>query len=241
MSNNGYRGRNNGGWTGGVRTITQEYGNNVDADTNIPENELLLWLDAGNPLSYPGSGSIWYDLAPGRPYNMTMYNSPTWSPNNGGIFQFNGTNQYGLTSLNMASGVGSVVTATRYSGATRGRILSSESNNWLLGHHSSSVTEYYAEGWIQDTAVNDTAWRIYVGSHNTVIDWYSFWINGVNVVSNSTAGSAGPNNLCVGRTGLSGGSEYSTGECGFILAYSRVLTNAEITQIFNIYRKRYGL
>jgi hypothetical protein len=240
MSNNGYIGRNRSGWPGGVKTVTQEYSDIINLDTSIPENDLVLWLDAGNPLSYPGTGSIWYDISPGRPYNMTMYNSPTFSRNNGGIFQFNGTNQYGLTNLNMTSGVGTVVTATRYSGATRQRMLSAESNNWLLGHHGSSIDAYFAEGWVNDggAGLTDLNWRIYAGSHNTLIDWYSLWINGVSIVSNSTAGSAGPNGLCVGR--YSGG-QYSTGECGFILAYSRVLTAAEITSIFNVYRKRFGL
>jgi hypothetical protein len=54
---------------------------------------LQLSLDAGNPASYPGTGTIWYDLS-GNGNNLTLQNSPTWNP--AGYFTLNGTNQYAL-------------------------------------------------------------------------------------------------------------------------------------------------
>jgi hypothetical protein len=231
----GYIGSSDRNTGRGVRSIFQEYGN-----PNIVTNGLQLYLDVGNPLSYSGSGNIIYDLAPGRPYNMTLFNSPTFSSAYGGVIQLNGTNQYGSTTLNMATEIGTVMCGTRYSGATRGRMVSAEVNNWLLGHHSTSVTEYYSEGWVQDTAVNDTEWRTYAGMFDTGNDFYSFYVNGTSVVSNSTAGSAGPNGLNVGRYGPTA-TEYSTGEFSFLLAYNRILTAAEVTQNHNFFKNRYGM
>lgn len=43
-------------------------------------------IDAGNPKSYPGSGTTWFDSVNNN--NLTAYNSPTYSTNSGGIFNF---------------------------------------------------------------------------------------------------------------------------------------------------------
>jgi len=43
-------------------------------------------VDAANLKSYPGSGTTWIDSVNNN--NLTAYNSPTYSTNNGGIFNF---------------------------------------------------------------------------------------------------------------------------------------------------------
>ena len=63
----------------------------------IPVNNLKLYVDAGKPRSYSGSGSVMTDLSPSG-NNMTLYNSPTYSSSNGGNLSFNGSNTY-LTSV----------------------------------------------------------------------------------------------------------------------------------------------
>jgi hypothetical protein len=60
----------------------------------ITTTNLALYLDAANSSSYPGSGDTWFDIS-GNNRNVTLYNSPTFSTDNGGILNFNGTNQYG--------------------------------------------------------------------------------------------------------------------------------------------------
>lgn len=51
---------------------------------------LILYLDAANPKSYPGSGTAWFDLS-GSNNHFTLYNSPTLAQ---GALNFNGSNQY---------------------------------------------------------------------------------------------------------------------------------------------------
>ena len=63
----------------------------------VPSNNLRLYVDAGKPRSYPGSGSVMTDLSPSG-NNMNLYNSPTYSSSNGGNLSFNGSNTY-LTSV----------------------------------------------------------------------------------------------------------------------------------------------
>lgn len=59
----------------------------------IINNGLALYLDAGNTLSYSGTGSIWTDLS-GNSNNATLFNGVTYSTDNGGTFVFDGTNDY---------------------------------------------------------------------------------------------------------------------------------------------------
>ena len=60
--------------------------------------DLMLHVDAGNPASYPGSGSTWYDLTTSG-LNVTLYGSPTYSSANGGYIAFTpSSSQYGGTS-----------------------------------------------------------------------------------------------------------------------------------------------
>ena len=54
---------------------------------SIITNGLVLYLDAGNQLSYPGSGTTWTDLSRSQT-NGTLVNSPAFS---NGYFSFDGT------------------------------------------------------------------------------------------------------------------------------------------------------
>ena len=61
------------------------YGFNYDANN-------LLFYDAGNTASYPGSGTAWTNLATQFTATSTLTNGPTFSTNNGGTIVFDGTN-----------------------------------------------------------------------------------------------------------------------------------------------------
>jgi hypothetical protein len=58
-------------------------------------SDLIFYLDAVNPRSYSGSGSIWFDLS-SNGNHFTLFNSPTYVQNGtiGTYLTFNGTNQY---------------------------------------------------------------------------------------------------------------------------------------------------
>lgn len=201
----------------------------------IITNGLTMALDASDKNSYPGSGNVWQDIS-GNGNNMTLYNSPT---NNGNVFQFNGTTQYADNSLNYSAATFTIVSALRYSGATRGRILASVSNNWLLGGWNNTSAAYYAEGWIHQPVGSDTNWRIIAATENDGADVRSLWINNVVTVTNSNGGDQGFNGLSVSRSGIY--DEKSTCEVGFIYLYNRILTQAELTQIYEATKNRFGL
>tara|TARA_R100000234_G_scaffold113659_1_gene88224 strand:- start:28 stop:774 length:747 start_codon:yes stop_codon:yes gene_type:complete len=60
--------------------------------TGVIKNGLVMYLDAGDSRSYSGSGTTWTDLS-GRGNNATLVNTPTFSSNNKGYFDFNGSNE----------------------------------------------------------------------------------------------------------------------------------------------------
>ena len=69
----------------------------------IVTDGLVLCLDAANSRSYPGTGSTWADLA--QDNDLTFNNSPTFQTNNGGRFQFDGSDDYGeFSSLDITGG-----------------------------------------------------------------------------------------------------------------------------------------
>lgn len=53
----------------------------------------MIYLNANNSYSYPGSGNTWYDIS-GNSNNATLISSPTYSSAYGGAFTFNGSSQY---------------------------------------------------------------------------------------------------------------------------------------------------
>ena len=62
----------------------------------IVTDSLVLHLDAGNPSSYPGSGTTWYDLS-GNGNNGILVNGVSYDSANSGSLVFDGSTGYVLT------------------------------------------------------------------------------------------------------------------------------------------------
>ena len=200
---------------------------------------LVLCWDISNPKSYPGTGATVYDLCGN--YNGTLVNSPTFSTSNNGILTFNGSTSYlQNTSINFSTTNCTVIGAAKYNG-TNGRMINATNNNWLMGHWSNSVANYYAEGWVTSAGAggSDNNWRIYATTNNYSGDSWGFYINGQLNTSNN-AGAQGPNGIGVGRYAPSN-SEYSNGSFSFVMVYNRILTSNEILQNHNALKGRFLL
>ena len=207
-------------------------------------NGLLLYWDAGNLDSYPGTGTTIYDLS-GNGNNGTLYNGVGYNQTNGGVLTFDGVDDIvylsSAYSLDLRSTNNTVMGAARYSGGVRGRMINSTVNNWLMGHWNNSTENYYAEGWVSavQAGVSDTNWRIYSALGDVSGDIYSLYVNNSLSAGPSNGGTAGPWGISVGAQGF--GSEFSTGQFSFVLVYNRVLTVAEMTQNYNFFKGRLGL
>lgn len=62
----------------------------------IITDALILHLDAADRNSYPGSGTVWYDLVGQRNFNLS--NGPTYDSSNGGCLVFDGVDDYAYNS-----------------------------------------------------------------------------------------------------------------------------------------------
>ena len=217
---------------------------------SIVTNGLIVNLDAGNPTSYPGSGSIWTDLSTNG-YVGTLINSPTFSSANGGSLIFNGTNNGVSTNANMASvqsftatswikttnsaGYNFVFSNGSYpSPIIRGWGLVLDGNNINFDHCYITTVITYSY-----PSVYDGTWRqigIYRDSSNSV----GITINGVVVTSGSYSSAFTNSTLSVGyRPG--GYSSYFGGNIGNMMVYDRGLTTDELLQNYNATKTRFGL
>jgi hypothetical protein len=205
---------------------------------SIVRNGLVLCLDAADRSSYSGSGTRWTDLS-GNNNHATLTNSPTIVNN---VMRFGGTSYATAASLNLSSGQSTVISAVRYyNGGLYQRTISSQSTNWLLGHYSGNVLACFQNGWLYNpTGGLDFNWRIYASTGNTAANSWAFFSNGALIVRGGITGGQGPNGIVIGRSGIYTG-EISTCECGFVLAYNRVLTDAEILQTYNALKGRFQL
>lgn len=196
-------------------------------NNKIITDGIEFYLDAANPKCYPGSGSYMYDLIKGD--TGTITGDVTIS--NGEIIIDQDTNVSSVSgfSLNLSSTNHTVMTATRWEATDqrRLRILSSVSNNWLLGHWNGRAGVYYANGWVnQGNITTGTEYQIYTGTGDIANDEWKNWVNLTNSHTNSS-GSEGPNGISIGRNPLFS-SENSDCRCRFVLIYNRVLTDEEI-------------
>jgi hypothetical protein len=75
-----------------INAYNERFNINTSYDTTGP---VAHW-DAGDPASYPGTGTTWYDIS-GNDNDAASVNGPPWNSN--GWFSFNGSNQYFLTKM----------------------------------------------------------------------------------------------------------------------------------------------
>jgi 6-phosphogluconolactonase (cycloisomerase 2 family) len=221
----------------GVWSMDADYLNAELKPATIPTNGLIAHLD---PANYT-SGTTFADVS-GNNNNFTLAGSPTHNTTNGGTFSF--TTSQSMTTPNSGDMDRNtldytVIYAAKINSITsdRERVLTSASNNWLLGFWDGIFNSYFANSWVYNPSARDTNWRIFSATRNHSADQDVLYSNGVSVVSNSS-GTNGFRGLSV-NNGIY--SEDSNCEVGILLVYDRVLTSTEITQVYDIYKSRYGL
>jgi hypothetical protein len=212
---------------------------------------LALYLDAGNPLSYSGSGSTWTDLS-GNGNNGSLSNV-TYSSADGGRMQFNGTSSFvncgNSSSVNITGPItiNIIFNTTNWLGNNVWRTLVSkgDSSYRFQNPYNSTFTNFGTSGLSQiDTAgtISILPNRWYMAT--AVWDGTSkkIYINGLLDVNVAVTGTLSGNSfdLYIGENSQAN-SRYYTGSISVVQIYNRALTQQEITQNFGFFRKRYGI
>jgi len=210
-------------------------------NSKIVTDGLVLCLDAGNTKSYPGTGTTWYDMS-GQGNNGTLTNGPTFDASSGGLFVFDGVDDYITIPINLTSIPHTIIAIARYKGSSfNRRVISSDTGNWLMGWWSAQTNKYYAGSWVSSSGggTPETNWICYAATGTTAEDSWELYRNGISIVGPNSNGVSGPNGIRIGGSGPFG--EYSSCEVSFVSAYNRVLTAIEIQQNFNATRRRFGI
>lgn len=219
----------------------------------IVTNGLVLCLDAGNPLSYSGSGTVWNDLS-GNGYNGTLTNGPTFSSNNKGYFTFDGTNDYGdisnialtgnipftlcvfcnvLTNPTSDGGIvlyGKMGTQSQVAG-----LYYRNSDNYLRFTAWAPGAPDYATGFLKDFNQWHYLSLVYNGSttlvyRDGVSDPSGSQVRSLNITLGTLTFGAAPFN-----------SSYLNQRISLIQLYNRALTATEVSQNYNATKGRYAL
>ena len=237
-------------------------GANIVSSCNIVTSGLLLYLNATDGNSYPGTGTTWTDLS-GNAYNGTLLNSPTFSNSYVSNFAFNYSNNYvtttGMESYSYTSGITICVWHKNGggTGAYRGVVTNGISGDRIGGFEFRYGRENYAGGTNNGTSLyfnitnsSDVTtgiitnaplsqWHFYSGTYdNTTLKTY---LDGA-LFTSSAHSSGGQLKTKTGSTiiGVSPGSaEYLDGNLSIVMIYNRPLTSTEIIQNYQATREKF--
>lgn len=217
----------------------------------IVTNGLILYLDAANTKSYPGTGTTWTDLS-GNNRHGTLTGGPTYSSSNGGHIAFDGVDD--RAPIANPSGFSTVRTVAVFvsqnaPGGGDYAIYGIDANgqdNWLgiesnvirfLGTQSTDVNNFNLYG--TTTLLNDAWYQIACTINGATATIY---LNGAQQATTTRAFTIGSwdTSATIGRRG-SIASRYFPGKIACVQAYSRVLTASEINDNFNAHRGRFGI
>ena len=209
--------------------------------TNIVTDGLIQNLDAGNPDSYSGTGTTWYDLS-GAGNNATLTGSTPWTSA--------GTQSYFTFSSGYAN-AGTTLSNTTYTKVGMFRV-SGTYGNFMSGGGSSAhafwgqFTEYLQSGhngnWstvLSPVATPTDQWVFGAVSFSSTTGWRLYLNNETPVTSGNTDQFA--DNPALVLVGAYEGGNNLGGDVAAALIYNRVLTDQEIAQNYAYYQARFGL
>ena len=219
---------------------------------------LQLYVDAGNILSYPTTGTTWTDLS-GNGNNGTLTNGPTYSSANGGAIVFDGTNDH----VYKGTFAGSITTNLSlsvwvlFSSLAQGAYVMALGRD--VGGTAGGLALFAILSGIPIFELGSGKGRVSSGITPTLNTWYNFavtadgtntkfYVNSTlaNTSAQSTGQVASSPGFCIGSyinsyiPPVSSGV-YHNGKIANVKIYNRALSTTEVAQNFNALRGRFGI
>ena len=226
---------------------------------NVVSDGIKFYWDAANRRSYPGTGTSWDDMVKSKPASI---NNATFTNQRGGYIEFDGTND-DVTIANdadftMTAGDWTICVWCKYLGGYVGKrhIIGTYSTNprWIIRD-----TDDDAAGWAFMTKSDSAGWnRTYstVDIQDTDDEWHYL------VVTGSSGGGSGSIKLYTDGVDTSLSSSYAlesitrttttiymgnaadsghdlVGSVASVAIYRRVLTPAEIKELYYMQKSRF--
>ena len=226
----------------------------------IVQQGLVLNLDAGNPFSYAGAGSVWYDVS-GNSFNATLIKTPTYSSDNGGVLNWNGLDQYTTVPMSSTLRVTNITQEVWV-------YLSSTADQVFIGMQYGTGSNNSFALWLSGGTFYfgvNTGGTFYQSSFSTpsIGIWYhlvhtyggssqSLYING-SLIGTYSSAAAGNITYDVNNTKLAIGADFNgtgydtgpslfvNGKMPIVKIYNIALSAAQVLQNYNATKSRFGL
>ena len=208
---------------------------------------LKLFIDAGNPLSYSGSGTTVTDLIGTQ--NATLINGVGYSASNGGYFTMNGTNQYVDLSNNTTIRPTAARTISGWFYINSGvGMLYSDGN---LNANLDTVTFWQDSSLFYTVIGNSSTAQTKTSAKLTNATWVyvTLRFNGTtlelyfnNVLQYSIAQTVIPTNTSTipAKIGTYNSTGYFlNGRCSMLKIFNEYRNTSDMTADFNLYKSRY--
>jgi hypothetical protein len=209
----------------------------------VPDiSDQILNLDAGNPSSYPGTGTTWYDIS-GAGNNATLVDSPTWTDL--------GSSSYFVWAGNYAD-AGYILPNTAYTKVAVFKYTALTSDNIISGNGSGSQHAFWMASSPYLSSGHNGAWTLIQSTGTVDVDtWYfgavsfstsSGWRLYLNNLTPVTNSDTIPFSDTLGQVQIAAFDygNFFYGNISVALCYNRVLSDSEISALYNTYQSRYG-
>ena len=215
---------------------------------NIVTDGLKFAMDAGSGRSYSGSGTTTTNIINGA--SGTLTNGVGFVTNNGGAFDFDGTDDFILfpddTNLNsqtitMESWSYLNTTIQQNSFLFEKGLVNTQYSNFFEG----TIFVFRTMG-LSTSSFNIASSLFSANSWNHIVCTYAsgtkrIYLNGVQVGSVTGLTGTISTNANGPRIGAHSSGYYLDGEIAISRVYTKALTAAEVTQNFNAQKSRFGL
>ena len=217
---------------------------------SIITDGLVLCLDAGDGLSYPGTGATWTDLS-GRGNHGTLVNGVGYNEKS---LVFDGVNDYIASFPSQLSGIGSntinvwfktMITSRNGLCGTR---QSSANTGWVLTvniNAAGNLTYFHTGGSILEVAAGITTntWYCATSTYDVSSATVKLYINGNQIGASSSFSTIASStfNGVIGAEDENFNTEFLSGSISQVSIYNKALTASEIQQNFNSLRGRFGV
>lgn len=207
----------------------------------------LAWaVDAADRNSYPGSGTIWYDLQAGGD-NVPLTNGPTFNSDNGGSIVFDGVDDIGAATDVPTSLLTVSIWVYKTSTATNQGIITRNNTIWGVAQITGTLRVLIQTiGTYQDTGytipLNQWVNIVYTYAGTGVAGSQVVYINGTSIFTGAGSGTFSTGRIR-GNPFFVGASNatYWGGRIAQAQVYNRALTTSEVLQNYNNQKSRFGL
>jgi hypothetical protein len=212
----------------------------------------VLYLDAGNLSSYPGTGTVWTDVIGGKQFNLV--NGPTYATGNGGkIYFYAPINQYAECSTSLPSLSTFTTSVWHYWDGTNTGILpcilteiyNGGAMNYFLGQLQGVVAQsgYFNGGFQispQFSLTPNTWYQIVTTCDSSQV--VKVYLNNTLISTTSTSG-AQPSSS---NSGIRLMRRWDNMECwgGYLATvgiYDKALDSGQVASLWNSTKSRFGL